>query len=113
MGQAPSRPTVHSSGQGHGTAAWSAAGAGAAPAPSAPTAPPGARPAGRQPQHLVFLSHAGEQKPWVDCLHTLLTRVYRIPAFMDERSLVPGGYNAPAMMEAVGSVPLGECLVSA
>ena len=64
------------------------------------------------PAH-VFLSHAGEQKrSFVDCLHTLLTVAYDVgTAFLDERSLVPGTYNEPAMLAAVGQAPLGALLV--
>jgi hypothetical protein len=61
------------------------------------------------PPPLVFLSHAGEQKRHVvDCLHTLLTVAYEVaPVFLDEHTLVPGTYNAPAMLGAVGRAPVG------
>jgi hypothetical protein len=101
--------SVHASSSGRRARAGGQAVAGGSGRAAGPTAADATSPA-----PLVFLSHAGEQKhSFVDCLHTLLTRTYKVaPVFLDERTLEPGTHNEPAMRGAIGRAPAGAPPVS-
>ena len=78
-----------------------------------PAHPPAAAPTGPASPHLVFLSHAGEQKrEFVDLIRSHL-KSQGVEAFLDEHALQQGQRNATAMEAALRKAPVGACMGSA
>jgi len=55
----------------------------------------------------VFLVHTGQQKPWLDAAHTLLTKHHRLPVFLDEHCLRLGGDSDTTMRLELDQADVG------
>jgi hypothetical protein len=62
-------------------------------------------------EHVVFISHAGEDKTFAHRLHDEFNKI-GLSAFLDQAELVPGNQADPLMLRAVEEAPVGLALLS-